>query len=82
MLQLPLKNESNCSVLFELRQVVAKVDGKEEKKEEEEEKEEVEEEEEKEEEKKDRSGGSFVVGEGIYHVAVSCRSRKLFRCVF
>ena len=73
-------------MLFELRQVVAKVDGKEEKKEEEEEKEEVEEEEEeeveKEVEKKNGSGGSFVVGEGIYHVAVSCRSRKLFRCVF
>ena len=84
MLQLPLKNESNCSVLFELRQVVAKVDEKEEKKQEEEEKEEVEEEEEveKEEEKKDGRGGSFVVGEGIYHVAVSCRSQKLFRCVF
>ena len=63
--------------------MVAKVDEKEEKKEEEE-KEEVEEkgEVEKEEEKKDGRGGSFVVGEGIYHVAVSCRSRKLFRCVF
>ena len=64
--------------------MVAKVDEKEEKKQEEEEKEEVEEEEEveKEEEKKDGRGGSFVVGEGIYHVAVSCRSQKLFRCVF
>ena len=63
--------------------MVAKVDEKVEKKEEEE-KEEVEEEEEveKEEEKKDGRGGSFVVGEGIYHVAVLCRSRKLFRCIF
>ena len=55
--------------------MVAKVDEKVEKKEEEE-KEEVEEEEEveKEEEKKDGRGGSFVVGERIYHVAVLCRS--------
>ena len=59
-LQLPLKNESNCSVLFELRQVVAKTEEKEEQLRQEEEEEEREEE-----EKKDGRGGSFVVSEKL-----------------
>ena len=63
-LQLPLKNESNCSVLFELRQVVAKTEEKEEK--EEKLKQEEEEEEKEEEEKKDGRGGSVVVSETIH----------------
>ena len=56
-LQLPLKNESNCSILFELRQVVAKTEEKEKLKQEEEE------EEKEEKEKKDGRGGSVVVSE-------------------